>query len=47
MLAFQTVEYYNKTLDLLRKLESTFSFIEESIPYNQKKYIKFTQSKWW
>ena len=39
MLAFQTVEYYNKTLDLLRKLESTFSFIEESIPYNQKKYI--------
>lgn len=39
MLAFQTVEYYNSTLNLLKKLEGTFSFIEESIPYHQKKYI--------
>lgn len=39
MLAFQTMEYYNKSLNLLKKLENVFSFLEESIPYDQKKYI--------
>lgn len=39
MLAFKSLEYYNKTLDLLKKLETTFSFLEKSIPYNQKIYM--------
>lgn len=39
MLAFQSKEYYNQTLDLLKKLEPFFSFIGENIPYNEKKYI--------
>lgn len=39
MLAFQSLEYYNKTLNLLNKLESTFEFIKVNIPNNQKMYI--------
>lgn len=39
MLAFQTVEYYKKSLDLLKKLENIFSFLEENIPQTQKKYV--------
>ena len=39
MLAFQSVEYYEKTLELLKKLDITFSFISENIPYKEKKYI--------
>lgn len=39
MLAFQTVEYYNKSLDLLKKLDNIFSFLKENIPQEQKKYI--------
>lgn len=36
MLAFQTVEYYNKSLDLLKKLDNIFSFLKENIPQEQK-----------
>lgn len=39
MLSLQTVEYYNKSLILLKKLDNTFSFLKENIPQNQKKYI--------
>lgn len=39
MLAYQTLEYYNKTLDLLKKMDGIISFLKENIPQEEKKYI--------
>ena len=39
MLAFQTIEYYNKTISLLGNLEEILQFVEIGVPMEQKQYM--------